>query len=244
MFRNGMILFKSEFIRLIKYRIIPISLAVSIIWMVTIYFIGEDASSTFASLFIALDASVMSLLMIGTSLFFEREENTLKPLLVTPISIHTILIVKLISTIYIAMQSAILVSLFVYFVMGISLNFIGVFISVIIIALVHGLIGFYLSMKSLDFTAFLVSMIIYTVSFGLPSLLIGLNVLPEWLEVVLVVSPMHVSMIYLNAAFQLEGALGIFSLEVILGTLWMMLVSYYLFKNYVSKNYAFLAVKE
>jgi len=118
--------------------------------MGALYFIGEEGAQTFASLFIALDASVMSLLMIGTSLFFEREENTLKPLMVTPTSIQTLLFVKIGSTIYIALQSAVLVSLFVYLVMGISLNFVMMIVFVSLIATVHALINWVLSINAFN----------------------------------------------------------------------------------------------
>jgi fluoroquinolone transport system permease protein len=239
-----MVLFKSEFIRLIKYRIIPISFAISLLWMVALYFIGEEAAKNFASLFIALDASVMSLLMIGSSLFFEREENTLKPLLVTPTSIQTILLVKIISTIYIALQSAVLVSLFVYFILGISLNFVMMVIFVSLIATVHALIGFYLSMKSIDFTGFLVSMIVYTVSFGFPSLLLGLQIIPTWAEFIFVFSPIHVANLFMNYVFQIEGAIGLLSFTMILGITWLGIISLVLYKKYVVINYPVMAVKE
>jgi len=87
-------------------------------------------------------------------------------------------------------------------------------------------------------------MIIYTVSFGLPSLLLGLQVIPKWAEILFVVSPIHTSNLFMNYAFQVEGAVSLFSLTMILGFIWLVLVSIGLYKKYVVIHYPVMAVKE
>jgi fluoroquinolone transport system permease protein len=242
--RNGLILFKSEIKRLLKYRILTISFAVSVLWMVLLYFIGEESARSFVGLFIAIDATIMSMMMIGASLFYERQENTLKPLLVTPVSITTMVIVKVMTTIYIALQSAILISLFVYFVMGIEVQFIPLILLVSLVATAHAMIGFMLSLKAKEFTGYLVNVVMYAIIFAYPSLFLALNVVPESLAFLLVISPSHSAFIYLDMVFLIEGAYTYTSFVFLFSVIYLIIVSAVLYLRWVKPRYPELAVRE
>jgi len=237
-------LFISEIKRLYTYKILTISLAISALWMVILYGIGEANAQSFVGLFIALDASVMSILMLGASLFFEREENTLKPLLVTPVSTGQIIGVKVASSIYVALQSAVLVSLFVRLVMGIPVDFMSLILLVILIALVHSMIGFYLAMKATDFSGLLVNMIIYSFTFAMPSLMVTLGLISGWAEEIVWLSPIGDGLFYMQVVFQTNGADAIDPVFFILSIIYLLFISTVLYVGYIKPNYATAAVKE
>ncbi len=241
---NSLTLLKSEMKRLVKYKILTISLAVSVLWMAMLYLIGRENAAGFVGLFIALDASVMSIIMLGASLFFEREENTLKPLLVTPVSVAQIIGVKVLSSIYVALQSAVLVSLFVRFVMDIEVQFVALILLVALIATVHSMIGFFLAMTAKDFTGLLVNMILYTFIFAIPSLLVTLDVISGWVETLLWISPIQDALVYMNMVFGVEETLTFGSIEFILSTLYLALLSGVLYGTFIHPNYPGAAVKE
>lgn len=237
-------LLKSELGRLYKYKIIPISFGISVIWMAVLFFLGSENARQFVGLFIALDASVMSILMLGASLFFEREENTLKPLLVTPVSVGTLIFVKVVSGIYIALQSAVLVSLFVDLVLGVSVNYVALIVLVSVIATSHAMIGFVFSMRSRDFTSLLVSIFGYSFVFALPPLLITLNLLPVWVDNVLWISPIYDALIYMNIVFNLDQALAFTDWTFIVSLVYLTGVSAGLYIKIIRPNYPNAAVKE
>lgn len=241
---NSLRLLKSEMIRLYKYKILTISLVVSILWMGVLYLIGEESAASFVGLFIALDASVMSIIMLGASLFFEREENTLKPLLVTPVSVGQIIGVKVASSILVALQSALLVGLFVQFVLAIEVQFIALILLVALIATVHSMIGFFLAMKASDFTGLLVNMILYTFIFAIPSLLVTLDVITGWGEDILWISPIQDALIYMNMVFGLEQSITFTSVSFLLSVVYLLFVSGLLYTGYIKPNYPHAAVKE
>lgn len=241
---NSWVLLKSEFIRLYKYKIIPISFGISLLWMALLYVLGPEGALQFVGLFIALDASVMSILMLGASLFFEREENTLKPLLVTPVSVETIIMVKVISGIYVALQSAVLVSLFVDVAMGLSVNYGALIGLVSLIAITHAMIGFVMSMRSPDFTSLLVAIILYSFIFALPPLLITLELIPGWLETILWISPIHDALMYMNIVFDLDQALALTDWPFLISLVYLLGLSSILYLKFIRPNYANAAVKE
>lgn len=242
--RNGIYLLKGEMRRLIKYRILTISLAVSVLWMVLLYFLGTETARSFVGLLIAIDATIMSMMLIGASLFYERQENTLKPLLVTPVSIGTMITVKVITTIYVALQSALLVSLFVYFVMDINLQFIPLILLVSLVATVHAMIGFLLSLKAKDFTGYLVAIIVYAIFFAYPSLFTALDIVPTNLDFLLVLSPSHGAFIYLDQIFFVEGAYAYDSFIFIFSVGYLIAVTAVLYLKWVKPRYPELAVRE
>lgn len=241
---NSLILLKSEFIRLYKYKIIPISLGISILWMLILYVMGPSSAKQFVGLFIALDASIMSILMLGASLFFEREENTLKPLLVTPVSIESIILVKVISGIYVALQSAVLVSIFVGGVMGLTVHYGALIGLVSLIAITHAMIGFVMSMRAPDFNGLLVSIILYSFIFALPPLLITLEIIPLWLENILWISPIHDALIYMNMVFDVDQALTVTDWPFLISLVYLIGLSGGLYIKIIRPNYANAAVKE
>lgn len=242
--RNGITLLKSEMKRLLKYKILTISLAISFLWMALLYFLGTEAARVFVGLFVAIDATIMSMLMIGASLYYERQENTLKPMLVTPIPIPTMIIVKIMTTIYVALQSGILVSLFVYFILDIQLQFIPLILLISLVATVHAMIGIVLSLRSKDFTAYLVALISYAIIFAYPSLFLALNILPEFLEFVLVLSPSHGAFIYMDQVFLVEGAYPYTSFIFIFSVTYLVAIISVLYVKWVRPRYSELAVRE
>lgn len=241
---NGWMLLKSEMRRLLKYRILTISLAVSFLWMALLYFLGTEAARSFVGIFIAIDATIMSMLMIGASLYYERQENTLKPMLVTPVPIATMIIIKVITTIYVALQSGILVSLFVYFILDIQLQFIPLILLIALVATVHAMIGIVLSLRAKDFTTYLVAMIGYALFFAYPSLFLALNILPESLEFILVLSPSHGAFIYMDQVFLLEGAYAYTSFIFIFSVIYLLSIIAVLYTKWVRPRYSELAVRE
>jgi fluoroquinolone transport system permease protein len=241
---SGLFLLKSEMKRLVKYKILTISLAVSFLWMALLYFIGEEGARVFVGLFVAIDATIMSMLMVGASLYYERQENTLKPLLVTPVSVPVMILVKVMTTMYVALQSGVLVSVFVYFFLGIEVQFIPLILLIALVSATHAMIGIVLSLRAKDFTAYLFAMISYAIIFAYPSLFLALDILPESLEFLLVLSPSHGGFIYMDQVFLVEGAYAYDSFVFLFSVLYLIGITAVLYTKWVRPKYPQLAVRE
>ncbi|SHJ98333.1 ABC-2 family transporter protein [Anaerobranca californiensis DSM 14826] len=89
-----------EIKRMQKYHIIGASILVALIWVAVLHFTGIENVDTIFPLLLFIDGTLMSMLMVGVTMFFEKGEGTLKTLLITPISKYEYILSKAFPTSY------------------------------------------------------------------------------------------------------------------------------------------------
>lgn len=233
-------LLKSEFKRLVKYKIVTIAFLLTFLWAAVLYLVGEDAAGTFLPMFIFIDATTMSIMYVGSILYYEKQENTLKPLLVTPISVLSIVVVRVVTAIYIALQSGVLIALFAAFFLNVSVNFIALIVFLSIIAAAHAMIGFWISLHAPDFNDLLIAIVGYMFFFAFPTLFFSLGLLPDFFEYVLMISPTHGSFLLIARALNEDVALW----QWLVASFYLVSVAGLLYLFQVKPWYALKGVKE
>ncbi len=88
-------LIAGELKRLMRYKILPVSLATVIIWIVLFLFISEREAREIAPLLIFVDVAAMSILLLGASHHLEKQEGTIRSMMVMPVSPGQILATNL-----------------------------------------------------------------------------------------------------------------------------------------------------
>ncbi|MFU8786147.1 MAG: hypothetical protein ACNA7U_02790 [Candidatus Izemoplasmataceae bacterium] len=237
---NFLLLFKGEMLRLVKYKILQISFAVTVLWVLVIYLIGKENAATFIPVFIFTDAALMTVLLVGASLFYERQENTLKTLMITPSGYHAILSSKIVSAIYLALQSTVLIALFSYFVFGVEIKLLLLFIFIALIAFVHTAIGYTFTIYSRDFNGLIASVGGYMIVFAIPSIFSAFGIIPDSWDFILLISPTHVSLKLIEYTFNGDVALWV----IIGGIIYLLGLTVVLLKYIVAPKYAEMAVRE
>lgn len=228
-------LISGEIQRLIRYKILPMSIAVSAIWIIIFLFISKDDASLLAPLLIFVDISIMSILLIGASHHLEKQEGTIKSMMVMPVSAGEILISKIISSMVLGVVSFIIMSITLYVIHGLTFNYLLMFIFILIAGAAHAAIGFFLAHYSKDFTSMLGWLMAYTFPFALPSILFIFGIIDMKYEWLLMLSPSHAASTLINSAFlnQLDWS-KIFTAcayLIILSFILLKLVVYPLFKK-------------
>jgi len=234
------ILMQDEFKRLAKYNIIQVSLGVTVLWLAVLFLIGRNEAGAFIPLFIFMDVSMMTMLLIGAGLFYERQENTLKTLMVTPVSTPAIIASKIVSAVYIALQSTVLIALAGHFLFDASINFFALIPFVILIAVAHAVIGYLVSMHVRDFTSMIAMLMLYMFIFAFPSIFYAIDMIGGVWETLLIVSPSHAAMLMIDFSF---GAEGIGTLTII-GVVYLSFLSIVLMRFFVYPKYIETAIKE
>ncbi|MFW5894305.1 MAG: ABC transporter permease [Bacillota bacterium] len=229
-----------EFKRLFKYNIIQVSFGVSVLWLLVLFLIGKEAAGPFIGLFIFMDITMMTVLLMGVSLFYERQENTLKTMLVTPASLTSLIASKILSALYLAIQSGLILALFGKFFFDISIAFFPLMAFILIIALAHGAIGFVMSLYSNDFNGLLAFLIVYMVILAFPSIFYAFELIPSSLETLLIVSPTHASFILIESSTGADKPLW----EIMVAIAYLLILSGGLMKFVIFPNYASKGVKE
>ncbi len=198
---NLMVLLAGELQRLQRYNIITASIVVALLWIGVLYLTELPDITFIFPLLIFVDVTSMAILMIGVTIFFEKQEGSLHTLLVTPISKYDYLLTKSIVTVMSSVITLIILYLYVYFFKTINLNFFSLLGSVILIAFFHSLVGFLLTYKSRDFTGLLINMMKYLFVFMIPTLLEHIQVVQnDLLEVILYIAPTKAAMVLLYAS--------------------------------------------
>ena len=91
------ILVKGELSRLNKYNVFSISILVAIIWGVVLFLLDESMLGSILPFVLVMDATMMSVMYIGSVMYFEKSESTISTMLVTPSSNKELVLSKVLA---------------------------------------------------------------------------------------------------------------------------------------------------
>jgi ABC-type Na+ efflux pump permease subunit len=185
------ILLKSEVMRLFHYKIIYFGLFVSLIWVFVLSFTSFQEAELLMPQLLSLDAGLMTIVLIGSSYYFEKQEGTLQALFVSPVSPRIVLIAKILASLVPSLVSITLISLTMGLIHGYWIPLLLALVYVILATIAHVSVGFILMFLSPDFMSLLVKYMGIALLFYLPSILIPLNLIAESLEWIGFFSPSY-----------------------------------------------------
>lgn len=178
---NTLKLVKAEFNRLNKYGIIKMSAGLAFVWaLILLISTSKEEVVYMYPLLMFVDLAMMSVMLIGASLFFEKNEGTLKALMVSPIDENELLASKIITSTILSLISFTVVTIAFIFKMGgdftgfdISYTIFPIlFVFCIIIGLFNSFLGLTLSIFSNSFNSIMMKYMYYTILGTFPSLII------------------------------------------------------------------------
>ncbi len=198
---NFLVLLTGELHRMLRYNIVTASAVVALLWIGVLY-LTEIPDLTFIfPLLIYVDATSMAILMVGVTIFFEKQEGSLHTMLVTPIGKQDYLLTKSTITVLSSVITLVILYLYVVIFKEIDLNFLGLLGAVILVALFHSLVGFLLTYSSRDFTGLLINMMKYMFIFMIPVLLEYMRIFEhDLVENILYAAPTKAAMVLLQAS--------------------------------------------
>jgi len=236
---NLFVLIKGEFQRLMKYNIIQVGLGVSVLWVLVLFLLGDDADD-FVALFIFMDAALMTVLLIGAGLYYERQENTIKTLLITPAALWHVVMSKLLSAVYIALQSTVLIGLIAFFFFDVAVNFGWLIPFAVVIGVTHAMLGYAFSILTEDFTSLIALLMLYMIIFAFPTIFYALNLLSDAWETILIFSPTHASFLLIEYSLGEE----VRTLWLVISPVYMVVLSILISVFLVYPKYLEKAVRE
>lgn len=235
-------LIKGELQRLIKYHVHVVSLIVTFTWFVLLYFIDQpDLFNFLLPTIIGVDATIMSIMFIGSVLFFEKSEQTISSLLVCPIKKSDLILSKVISNVIHLTLSSLLVAIVFFFIRSIEMNFLSLLSGLIFSVFLHSLIGFVFSFVAKSFTSMLVLVMGYAFLFTLPTILKDLNIFftNELFDYLFLLNPQYATNEILGSS--LSNSFGV-TYYMAFG--FIALESFLLYQFVVLKHYKSNAVKQ
>lgn len=240
MLNNILKLFVADIKRLKKYNILQISVFLAIVYSAVIYFTSAEEAKALVTLLVFVDVSMMSIIMLGAGLFFEKQEGSLKSVLVAPVKLVEIVIAKMMSAVLLSFITATILSMVAIVVHSANINVGLLLLYATLGATVHVSIGFLLTIFSKDFNSLLINYMIFVFAFTLPALLYSLGVIPNNLYFLILLSPSYVTQLLINTSVGLnpplwEHIFAIFYSAVIIFVLYQTVIRTK-FKNYVIRG--------
>lgn len=234
-----LLLIKGEFLRLTKYHVTTVSLLVAFMWFIILYVIdSNDLLMTLLPFVIIIDATMMSVIFIGSVMFFEKTEQTMTTMLVTPVSDKDLILSKAITNTLHSVMSTSLVILAFYILKDIEMSWLIMIPSLILSVFMHSMLGFVFSYHSKDFTSMLVNVMVYALVVTIPVVLYGFGIIlqkPIW-DYILLVLPTQSSIKLIETAFNQIYDFKFFLAIIILLT--YAILGYFLYVKPKFKHYA------
>lgn len=236
---NYVPLLQGEIQRMKKYNIFNASFLVALLWIGVLHFTDLNDISSIFPLLLFMDATSMAIILIGVTMMFEKEEGSLKSLLVSPIQKKEYILAKTASNLTSNVLTFVLLYLYAMFFKELHLHVLWLFGAVVLISFFHSMVGFLLSYSSKTFTQLLMGMMKYFFLLMLPVLL-------EWLD--LLTGPLLSNLLYLlptkaSMTLLLSSAGGMESWEVLFSVFYLLLLSLLLF-TVVVRRFDEYAAKE
>jgi fluoroquinolone transport system permease protein len=184
-------LIKGEVIRLWRYQITLFGLIVSGIWIILLAVVNKEEANALLPQLIVLDSGLMAIILLGASYFYEKQEGTMKALLVSPTSPSILLTSKIIGTLMGNLLSVVLMWLTMVIIHQSVFPLLPALGLVMIITITHISIGYVLIYWSKDFMDLLLKYTFVVLILFVPTILVSLNILTDGLENLAYLSPTY-----------------------------------------------------
>jgi fluoroquinolone transport system permease protein len=232
-------LLKGELTRLYKYKILVISLFVSFLWLVIIALADKETAKTLSPMLIWMDGAMMSIIFIAASFYYEKQEQTIKSLLVSPVSISMVLLAKVIASLMMGLISGVLVVGYSMIVYQLEVKLLLLFVYILIVVGSHTAIGFLITLYSKDFSTMIFNYALFALIALVPSLLLSFSVIPDTYSGLLLLSPTHAGQVLINSAFVLQP-----TNEIIISIVYLMVLGGLLYPLWVYKKFKKTIIEE
>lgn len=196
------VLVKGEFDRLNKYNLFTAHFVTLLLWVVLAWFLEGAILQHFLPVVFLMDSVMMTVLLVGATLFYEKKEHTINSIMISPVSENEYLYAKVIVNVINSLTTVAFVSVAVYLIKDVTYNYFLLVPAVIIVTAVHTLIGIRFSYSAKDFTSLLVNFIVYAFVFLMPSVFAAFGLIEAGIVKYFIVLPPEASSILLSAGFQ------------------------------------------
>lgn len=200
--KNLFLLFKGELFRLLKYKIMWFGIGLSLIWILILSLSAQTEAKALMPYLLVMDTGMMAIILLSSSFYYEKQENTIKSVFVSPILVGQILFAKILSSLVMSVGSIILVGLTMLIVHGVFINYALAIIYVILSTLAHIAIGYIIVFYSIDFTSFLIKYMGVVLLLMLPTLLVMLNLVNSLGEYFALLSPSYAVQFLIGSLFE------------------------------------------
>ena len=151
---------KWEFVLLSRYKIIHISILSMVLYFLTTQAVPDMNKTTFHTMLLFFDPAIIGIMFVGVLVLFEKSENVLQALVITPMKTDDYLLSKITSLTILSIISASIFIALLNIFSGIDFNIQFLVLGIILTSVMLILLGFILVSRVNNINEYLVAMII------------------------------------------------------------------------------------
>lgn len=189
-----------ELDRLNKYNLFKAHFVVLLLWLALAWFLEGDQLLLFVPVIFLMESTMMTILLVGATLFYEKQEHTVNSVMVTPVTENEYLSAKVIVSVINALVTVVIVSVAIYLMKQVTFNYPVMILAVSLVTVVHALIGIWLSYHAKNFTAVLVNLMAYAFLFIVPTLFATVGIISADVARLFIVLPPEAGGVVIGAA--------------------------------------------
>ncbi|MCR3921968.1 MAG: ABC transporter permease [Firmicutes bacterium] len=196
------VLVKGDFDRLNKYNLFTAHFVTLLLWVLLAWFLEGAELRQFMPLIFLMDSVMMTILLVGATLFYEKKEHTINSIMISPVTENEYLLSKVIVNAINSLITVLFISAAVYFMKDVTYNYFLLIPAVILVTMVHTLLGIRLAYSAKDFTSLLVNFIVYALLFLMPSIFASIGVISQKIAQYFILLPPETSSILISTGFE------------------------------------------
>ena len=151
---------KWEFTLLSRYKIIHISILSMVLYFLTTQAVPDMDKPIFHTMLLFFDPAIIGIMFVSALVLFEKSENVLQALVITPMKIDDYILTKITSLTILSIISAIIFILLLNIFSGIDFNLLFLTSGIILTSVMFILLGFILISRINSLNEYLLAMII------------------------------------------------------------------------------------
>jgi len=162
---------KWEFTLLSRYKIIHISILSMILYFITTQAIPDMDKPIFHTMLLFFDPAIIGIMFIGALVLFEKSENVLQALVITPMKVDDYLLSKILSLTILSVISAAIFVVLLNIFSGIDFNIPYLAVSIVLTSVMLVLLGFILVSRVNSINEYLLAMLVAFLGLLFPPML-------------------------------------------------------------------------
>jgi fluoroquinolone transport system permease protein len=232
-------LVKGEFDRLNKYNLFTANFVVLLMWVVLAWFLEGEILLAFLPVIFLMDSVMMTILLVGATLFYEKKEHTINSMMISPVTEDEYLLSKVMVNVINSFITVVFISLALYLIKDVTYNYLLLIPAIALVTIVHTLIGILFSYRAKDFTSLLVNFIVYAFVFLMPSVFATLGLVGDNISRFFIVLPPDASNILISTGFQ-----NVELWKIVFGYGYLILLSVLLYRFAIKPKFNEYVMKE
>ncbi|MGD9761688.1 MAG: hypothetical protein AB7U52_04620 [Candidatus Izemoplasmatales bacterium] len=231
--KNYLKIIRNDFINFNKYRILHMTVIVSLVFALAMGFFPTIEPL----LFVYISIFVLPIIIHSITLFIENEENAVLPYSLTKNKLHEIILAKISSSLLMQLIPLVFYLIVIVFVLNVNFSILLFILTYVVGVTLHIIIGFSITILAKNYQAMVIMYVGYIILFSFVAFINLMNLIPDSISYLFIFSPGYlVSVLFSNITFgYLYSSLLLIILSASLLLIYTGLLLFLLVKPYYKK---------